>query len=1021
MDLLETQVSDLRSFLGAGGLPSTTPTATASSSPNAIGTAAAAIQQGMPGSTPGASGGALDLGSMSVAGLTGGSGGGGHGGMPSNAALSPHSSTGYPLPNPNPYTGHHHSQVQQHQLQPLQSHQRDFGSHDFTSGPMRAAESAGHGGPRPSITGSTTASLANHHDPYRRNSSVFSPRGDNSAHDMNSMNYESPAAQSDTQDHPAGTASRNNSTTSGTAAKRKAGDDDGASGSTKQQRSKRNRYISIACNECKRRKIKCNGQNPCQRCGHLNLQCLYAPNCCSHSLKDSDEFKQMADQVTRLQDQVETLFSNMSALRQEALRLAPIHDRILPLPSATVTPSPSTASIPQFPRPLAALRPPSTFNGPTSIAFTVDVAKNTLHNMGYAGASEAPDDSGDSGDGNSGAQAEPTPRTSPTPLPPMQPSPYQRQIDPLWEFDKTEIIRLCKLHEEEVSVMYPLMTMESTIQHAEELSEWMEKSKRQGLVPPAGQYESLTDDRTLLLKIILCCALAIEEHGNSKRAARLYESIEAVTMKTLMSGPADVTKLPYLALVAGYKFFSNDELAAWRIMGQLMRLCFELGLHRREGIDKITDPQDRRNALNTFWSAYVLERRWSFATGLPFVCHDDKIDPKLPYPDDHPYLVAMITYSRLAAKIWKLVDYFEPAVIRELKPSDFEELDGKIIDWYNSVPEEVKINSLDPLKMPIGPRGHVYDTQRLQIWTRLRLNQIRIWLYTPVLHSAISMVENMQFARKAVDLAKETIHYLTDLNAATNIYRRMQMFYHQFLTSAIAVLFLASTHAPIQFSASCRKEFYMALELVKNMSAKSWVSQRIWRTIGSLKKYASRLGMEEDNSNTLNPTARNTQNAMTRPLGGRFQDSNTSGGSPASSVYSPGTATYSGGGPFSRSDALSQGARGGGGGGGLASGASTPAAHQNNLTQGSSPDDQTNGLRLHTEMSRIFEDMQGVRQGVNRIRSPDMSLGGGAGGGGHFASLLSPHDVGIPGERASMGSPASSNGAGVYQQLRDMF
>ncbi|KAJ4419852.1 hypothetical protein N0V85_000830 [Neurospora sp. IMI 360204] len=996
MDLLETQVSDLRSFLGAGGLPSATiSTAATSSSQNAIGTAAAAIRQGMPGSTPAASGGALGLGSMSVAGLTGG-----QGGMPSSAALSPHSSTGYSLPNPNPYNTHHHSQVQQH-LHPLQSHQRDFGSHDLASGPMRTAESTNHGPPRPSIAGSTTASLTNPHDPYRRNSSVYSPRGDHSAqNDMNPMNYDSPAAQSDTQDHPTGTASRNNSTTSGSAAKRKVGDDDGASSSAKQQRSKRNRYISIACNECKRRKIKCNGQTPCQRCGHLNLQCLYAPNCCSHSLKDSDEFKQMADQVSRLQDQVETLFSNMSALRQEALRLAPIHDRILPPPSATVTPSPSTASMPQFPRPLAPLRPPSTFNGPTSIAFTMDVAKNTLHNMGYAGASEALDDSGDSGDGNSGAQAEPTPRTSPTPLPPMQPSPYQRQIDPLWEFDKDEMIRLCNLHEEEISVMYPVMKMERTIRHATEVSEWMEKSKRQGLVPPAGQGEAFTDDRSLLLKIVLCCALVIEEHGNSAKAARLYESIEAVTMKTLMGGLDDVVKLPYLALVAGYKFFSNDELAAWRIMGQLMRLCFELGLHRRDGIDKVTDPQDRRNAINTFWIAYVLERRWSFATGLPFVCDDAKIDPKLPYPDDNPFLLAMITWSRLAAKTWKLVDYFEPAVIRELKPSDFEELDRKIINWYSSIPEEIQINSpLEPLKKPIG------DTQRLQIWTRLRLNQIRIWLYTPVLHSAISIAENLQFAYRAVDLAKETIHYLTALNATTNIYRRMQMFGHQFLTSAIAVLFLASTHAPLQFSASCRKEFYMALELVKIMSAKSWVSRRIWRTIGSLKKYAARLGMEEDNSHTSNPTTRNS--TMARPLG-RFQD-NAADGSPASSVYSPGTATY----------AISQGTRGGG----LASPASTPAAHQSQ-TQGSSPqDDPTNGLRLHTEMSRIFEHWQGGlapgRTRVNRIHSPDVSLGG-AGGGGHSSNLTSSHDVGMAG-RASTGSPASSNGAGVYQQLRDMF
>ncbi|KUM56481.1 hypothetical protein ACN42_g10733 [Penicillium freii] len=36
-------------------------------------------------------------------------------------------------------------------------------------------------------------------------------------------------------------------------------------GNGTQARTKRNRYISIACNECKRRKIKCNGQMPCQR------------------------------------------------------------------------------------------------------------------------------------------------------------------------------------------------------------------------------------------------------------------------------------------------------------------------------------------------------------------------------------------------------------------------------------------------------------------------------------------------------------------------------------------------------------------------------------------------------------------------------------------------------------------------------------------------------------------------------------------------------------------------------------
>lgn len=82
----------------------------------------------------------------------------------------------------------------------------------------------------------------------------------------------------------------------------------------------------------------------------------------------------------------------------------------------------------------------------------------------------------------------------------------------------------------------------------------------------------------------------------------------------------------------------------------------------------------------------------------------------------------MITYSRLGAKIWRLVDYFEPAVVRELQYKDFDQLDNEILDWYDTVPEEIKVASLGrDLPMPSGPS---YNTKRLQIWTRLRLNQV---------------------------------------------------------------------------------------------------------------------------------------------------------------------------------------------------------------------------------------------------------------------------------------------------------
>lgn len=187
---------------------------------------------------------------------------------------------------------------------------------------------------------------------------------------------------------------------------------------------------------------------------------------------------------------------------------------------------------------------------------------------------------------------------------------------------------------------------------------------------------------------------------------------------------------------------------------------------------------------------------------------------------------------------------------------------------------------------------------------------MRIWLYTPVLHSATSIMANPLHSRRVVDIAKDTIRYLSHLNNTTNLYRRVQVFYHQFLTSAIAVLFLASVHAPVRFSASCREEFYAALELVKDLSAKSWVSQRLWRTIRSLKNVAPRFGLNPEDD---------PQSTAALGMIGLARGSMDSGQSPFQKPPMPGRA------------------------------------------QAATPDSMApNGTRLRTEMSRIFEGYVGL-------------------------------------------------------------
>ncbi|KAH6645082.1 hypothetical protein BKA67DRAFT_506752, partial [Truncatella angustata] len=616
--------------------------------------------------------------------------------------------------------------------------------------------------------------------------------------------------------------------------------------SSKQQRSKRNRYISIACNECKRRKIKCNGETPCQRCGNLNLQCLYAPNCCTNNFKDSDEFKHMNNTVSRLQEQVETLFNNLNALRSESLRLAPHQgqDRGLSLPPAASagTPSPSASGTPLQRAELGNVRP-SGFRGPTNTNFSLDVAKNTLHKMGYSNLEDAPY-------GNAVSQ-EPMPGTPSMPAPPG-PESQHVPADPLWEFDKDEIVRLCRVYEEEVGIMYPVVRVESVVNHAKILATWMEAAKKHFLNggPPTSQGSGITDHKTIILKLVMINALIVEEHGDSDKAFRILASIQPILDKMTMTDPSDVANLPLLALLGGYEFLANNEILAWRVIGIGLRHCMELGLHRREAISRIPDEEDRRNAIHTFWSCYVLDRRWSFGTGLPYAVSDDEIDPDLPLPDQHPYLVAMISYSKLSAKVWRLVRHFEPNMAMDLRQNDIDDLDRQIKQWYTEVPAEVQLELADWESMPPSidtpTNSNVgYNIHRLQIWTYLRLNQIRTWLHMPILHTLSSIMENLRGAERAVKLAQNTIKYLNHINNTTNIYRKIQVFYHQFLTSAIVVLFLASCHAPVNFSAACRDEFHMGLELVRDLSTKSWVSKRLWRSIKSLKEVAPKLGLAE--------------------------------------------------------------------------------------------------------------------------------------------------------------------------------
>ena len=131
--------------------------------------------------------------------------------------------------------------------------------------------------------------------------------------------------------------------------------------------------------------------------------------------------------------------------------------------------------------------------------------------------------------------------------------------------------------------------------------------------------------------------------------------------------------------------------------------------------------------------------------------------------------------------------------------------------------------------------------QRLLLY--LRANQSRIQLYRPVLYSITSILENRGYAQTVVEIAKETIRTLTQVHQTSDIYRSPEASSNYYLMAALAVIFLAVSHAPLEFSQQVREEFYMALDLVKGYKAQSYISRRLWKTIKGLKDIAPKLGL----------------------------------------------------------------------------------------------------------------------------------------------------------------------------------
>lgn len=211
---------------------------------------------------------------------------------------------------------------------------------------------------------------------------------------------------------------------------------------------------------------------------------------------------------------------------------------------------------------------------------------------------------------------------------PLVPAQYAK--DPLWSIGKDEAIRLCRVYDEEIGMMYPMLDIEQIIDKADKTFAFAGAAAKTALVDRS--KSSLDSQDVNILKMILATVLTLEGGGQSELGLTLFETVRGAC-ESKLGAPPDIGGLRLLVIMAQFRFQQGAEIQAYRTIGLAARLSFEMGLHRNNALHRdFANHEERSWALKTFWSIFVLDRRWSFGAGLPFAIQDGDIDPLLPEP-----------------------------------------------------------------------------------------------------------------------------------------------------------------------------------------------------------------------------------------------------------------------------------------------------------------------------------------------------------------------------------------------------
>ncbi|EED18710.1 conserved hypothetical protein [Talaromyces stipitatus ATCC 10500] len=634
---------------------------------------------------------------------------------------------------------------------------------------------------------------------------------------------------------------------------------------------RRARYALRACDECKRRKGRCDGDSPCAYCRRRSIECHYdedprflsncacGGSCSTHYPKESiaygnrgniSEIERLTGLVENMQKQIDILVDVRMSQKNEQKQdhsytvfESHKHADLSPVKSS------NNHQRPDYPTPDKDM---PLFCGATSSEYTFNVAERNITATQHQGKSPKPNSTSKHSPHFVEKQSSHNNRNSSIE---NRPSNKKSQgsgacfcedcLRALRTLTKDEALRLVYTYEDVVGNLHPFLNQERFKSQVEAIYTALESKQE----IKTGRLWNIDADDMDNIKVALAIALLALSIGNSEIGVSLYASVQDKIHNAVFSPIKNPRKLVLLLLVGMYHYFHDDLQLAWRTCGIAGKVAMEMGLHRQDALHMIEDVSDRAEVVNILWNIVVLDKQWSCAAGLPHHFTRNGFAKILPEPLENPYLKIMASYAPFHTRFWDFSGTMRTAGACE---------DEDLFDSCNYQIEQWRKRSLADLDF-LHPKIRRISTpaslpQPVSTLLYLRANQIRGLTIRSVYLSGSSLAGSRHIVKSGIEIACDTIDVLADLDATTDIYAKQHPFFQHFLTSAVALLLLVIASeskrntlykiiSDLSSSVDLGESISRAFSLNASYFTVSGASRRLFKRMISMAEPLSKLGI----------------------------------------------------------------------------------------------------------------------------------------------------------------------------------